>query len=137
MTHGIKKNEPDAKNVYADIIYLPYWRSSDRTSMTAYDRAAQFSPFAALTGYDEMIGEEAREVGDMVELGESEMELLNAKINLIADVLEDGYHPLLRFTYFISDKLKNGGSYVNITERVRRIDMIGRKIQLYKTVGIS
>jgi hypothetical protein len=137
MTHGIKKNEPDAKNVYADIIYLPHWRSSDRTPMTAYDRAAQFSPFAALTGYDEMICEEAREVGDMVELGESEMELLNAKLNLIADVLEDGYHPLLRFTYFISDKLKNGGSYVNITERVRRIDTIERKIQLYKTVGIS
>lgn len=137
MTRGIQRNEPNAKNVYADIIHLPHWQSPDRTPMTAYERAAQFSPFAALTGYDEMIGEEAREVGDMVELSESEMELLNTKLNLIADVLEEGHHPLLKFTYFISDKLKDGGSYVNMTERVRKIDVVGRKIQLYRTVGLS
>ena len=90
-----------------------------------------------MTGYDEMIDEEAREVDVQEELSDEEMEILDGKINRMADALEEGHHPLLKFTYFISDKLKEGGSYVNITERVRKIDVVGRKIQLYKTVGLS
>ena len=84
-----------------------------------------------------MVGEEAREVGSFQELTESEMEVLNQKISLIADVLEDGHHPVLKFTYFTSDIAKVGGSYVTMTERVRKIDAVGRKIQLFKTVGAS
>lgn len=84
-----------------------------------------------------MVGEEAREVGQMETLTESEMEVLNQKINLIADVLEDGHHPVLKFTYFIADIAKVGGSYVTMTERVRKIDVVGRKIHLFKTVGAS
>jgi len=137
MAKGIKSNEPDARVVYADIIRLPHWQSPTRTPMSAYERAAQFSSFNALAGYEDMVGEEAREVGSFQELTESEMEVLNKKINLIADVLEDGQHPVLKFTYFIADLAKVGGAYVTMTERVRKIDAIGRKIQLFKTVGAS
>ena len=84
-----------------------------------------------------MVGEEAREVGCVQQLSEAEMEILNQKINLIADVLEDGHHPVLKFTYFLHDLRKDGGSYVTLTERVRKIDAVGRKIQLYKKTGLS
>ena len=137
MTKGIKSNEPDARIVYADIIRLPHWQSPTRTPMSAYERAAQFSSFNALEGYEDMVGEEAREVGQMETLTETEMEILNQKINLISDVLEDGHHPILTFTYFLSDQKKAGGSYVTMTERVRKIDAVGRKIQLFRNVGAS
>ena len=137
MTKGIKSNEPDARIVYADIIRLPHWQSPTRTPMSAYERAAQFSSFNALEGYEDMVGEEARVVDTQEELTETEMEILNQKINLIADVIEDGHHPILTFTYFLNDSMKQGGSYVTITERVRKIDAVGKKIQLFRTVGAS
>ena len=84
-----------------------------------------------------MVYEEAREVGVQADLSETEMEVLNRKLSLIADVLENGPHPVLKFTYFIDDIAKTGGSYVCITERVRKVDNVSRKIQLYKTVGLS
>lgn len=137
MTQGIKKGEPNAREVYADIIVLPHWQSDKHEHMTALERAAQFSPFAALTGYEDMIDEEAREVGAFEELSETEMEILNAKINRISEALENGQHPVLKFTYFIADIAKTGGSYVSITERVRRVDTVGKKIQLFKKTGVS
>ena len=137
MAKGIKSNEPDAKVVYADIIRLPHWQSPTRTPMSAYERAAQFSSFNALAGYEDMVVEEAREVDTQKELTETEMEILNQKINLIADVIEDGHHPILTFTYFLNDSMKQGGSYVTMTERVRKIDAVGKKIQLFRTVGAS
>ena len=137
MTKGIKSNEPDARVVYADIIRLPHWQSPTRTPMSAYERAAQFSSFNALEGYEDMVGEEARVVDTQEELTETEMEILNQKINLIADVIEDGHHPILTFTYFLNDSMKQGGSYVTMTERVRKIDAVGKRIQLFRTVGTS
>ena len=136
-TKGIKSNEPDARIVYADIIRLPHWQSPTRAPMSAYERAAQFSSFNALEGYEDMVGEEARVVDTQEELTETEMEILNQKINLIADVIEDGHHPILTFTYFLNDSMKQGGSYVTMTERVRKIDAVGKKIQLFRTVGAS
>ena len=137
MAKGIKSNEPDARILYADIIRLPHWASPTRTPMSAYERAAQFSSFNALAGYEDMVGEEAREVGSFQELTESEMEVLNQKISLIADAIEEGHNPILTFTYFIADDCKIGGSYVKLTERVRRVDTVGRKIQLHMKVGVS
>ena len=137
MAKGIKSNEPDARVVYVDIIRLPHWQSPTRTPMSAYERAAQFSSFNALAGYEDMVGEEARIVDTQEELTETEMEILNQKINLIADVIEDGHHPILTFTYFLNDSMKQGGSYVIMTERVRKIDAVGKKIQLFRTVGAS
>ena len=137
MAKGIKSNEPDARVVYADIISLPHWQSPTRAPMLEYERAAQFSSFNALAGYEDMVVEEAREVDTQKELTETEMEILNQKINLIADVIEDGHHPILTFTYFLNDSMKQGGSYVTMTERVRKIDAVGKKIQLFRTVGAS
>ena len=137
MTQGIRDNEPNAKVLYADIIDLPHWQSDKHEHMTPLERAAQFSPFAALTGYEDMIDEEAREVGSMISLTETEMEVLNQKISLIADTIENGQHPVVCFTYFLPDVNKAGGSYVSITERVRRVDTIGKKIQLFKKTGVS
>ena len=62
---------------------------------------------------------------------------MNEKINMIADALAHGYNPILRFTYFLTDAYKEGGTYVNITERVRRIDTISRKVELFKKTGLS
>ena len=130
-----KNNDP--RIVYADIFNLPHWQSPNHSPMSAYERAAQFSSFNALEGYEDMVGEEARIVGEKEKLTETEMEILNQKINLIADVLEDGHHPILTFTYFLNDSMKQGGSYVTMTERVRKIDAVNKKIQLYKKTGVS
>ena len=108
-----------------------------RQPMSAYERAAIFSPFATLDGYEEMVDEEAREIGKQQTLSEAELEILNQKINLIYDMLEDGHHPILTFTYFICDCFKSGGSYVTITERVKKIDTVGRKIVLFRRTGTS
>ena len=137
MTKGLCKSEPDARVVYADIIDLPHFHVPGRPYMDSWSRAAQFSAFNALEGYEDMVNEEAREVGVQETMSESKLEVLNQKINLIYDVLEDGYHPVLKFTYFLDDLLKTGGSYVTMTERVRKIDAINRKIQLYRMTGKS
>ena len=60
MTKGISGQEPDPRIIYADIIDMPHWQSPTRPHMSLHDRAAQFAPFAALTGYHEMVGEEAK-----------------------------------------------------------------------------
>ena len=62
MTNGITNKEPDPEIVYADIFHHPHWQSPTRPHMSLYDRAAQFAPFAALTGYEDMVSEEARRV---------------------------------------------------------------------------
>ncbi|MBR6223323.1 MAG: hypothetical protein IKQ71_07780 [Lachnospiraceae bacterium] len=60
MTKGIRGNEPDPREVYKDIIDLPYKKSDKHQRMSLYDRAAQFAPFAALSGYEEMISDQAQ-----------------------------------------------------------------------------
>ena len=127
----------DARKVYADIFDMPHWSPQKHPRMSLYERTAIFSPFAALDGYEDMVGEEARFVEKQDVLTEVEMDNLNQKIAMIADALENGQHPLLTFTYFISDKLKQGGSYVKMTERVRKIDDVERKIVLERTEGKS
>ena len=130
MTKGIIEKEPDPRVVYADIIDRPHWQSPTRPHMSLYDRAAQFAPFAALTGYDDMIVEEARETDTRVDLEGWELEQLNQKLTLIADVLEDGNKPHLTFTVFVPDEKKAGGKYVEVTDTVKRIDATARKVVL-------
>ena len=76
----MKKN---ARENYGDIIDLPHYVDPDRPQMPRRNRAAQFSPFAALTGYEEMIAEAARETGERVELDESEKELLGRRLQCL------------------------------------------------------
>ena len=135
MTKGIAKNEPDSRVVYADIIDHPHWQSPTRPHMSLYDRAAQFSPFAALTGYDDMVNEEARTVVHKIELEESEMIRISRKLSLIKDTLMKGNVPHVAITYFIPDPLKSGGRYETEVVQIRKVDAVNKKVVLMKTEG--
>ncbi len=130
MTQGIKSNEPDARLVYADIIDLPHHQSSTHPHMSLYDRAAQFSSYKALSGYEDMVAEEARLTSSKPELEEYELELLNQKLNLIADVTEDGTHPTVTIRYYVPDEKKDGGAIVDVTDTVKRIESVSGQLVL-------
>ena len=125
---GLKMGEADARNVYADIIDHPHHQSPVRPHMSLYNRAAQFSAFDALSGFSDMVTEEARLTDTGVHLSEEALERLNQKLTLINDVIEDGYNPEIRIVYFEPDRLKDGGAYLEYTGTVKQIDLIGRKI---------
>ena len=110
---------------YDDIIDLPRPKSAHEP-MPMSDRAAQFSPFAALTGYEDAIDETARLTDARVELGESAVEELERKlIDLAARISE---RPEISVTYFVPDARKEGGAYVTRTGTLKRIDELGREL---------
>ena len=111
---------------YADIIDMPHPVSAVRPHMSNYDRAAQFSPFAALTGYEDCIREAARLTDRRITLDEDEIELLDARLRYIGENLDKTPEALI--TYFKPDKLKAGGEYVTVTVRVADLDPIERKL---------
>ena len=127
----------NTREIYSDIIDIPHWEPVKHERMSLYERAAQFSPFAALTGYDEMIDEEAREVDAQETLSDEDMEILDQQINRMAEMLENGETPEIIVTYFIPDERKSGGKYVTSMEMVRRIDMVDRCIEFCRKVGGS
>ncbi|MBQ7896272.1 MAG: hypothetical protein IJ364_06960 [Oscillospiraceae bacterium] len=103
---------------YDDIIYLAHPRSPDRPPMNALDRAAQFSPFAALTGYDAIIAENGRYTDTMAILDENVIDALNEKLlKLQAMTL-----PRVKITYFRPDTRKAGGAYIQLQGRLKKID---------------
>ena len=105
---------------YEDIIHLPHPVSARHAAMSKLDRAAQFAPFAALTGYDAELAETARLTTPRIELTESEEQLLNAVyLYLQAHISE---HPRVTITYFEPDGRKSGGAYITLTAPVKRID---------------
>ena len=116
------------QNPYADILTLPHHKASNRPQMSMHDRAAQFSPFAALTGFDDVIAETGRRTDQKIELSESQMTLLNQKLNLIDDAVQDGYHPMVTVVYFVPDAKKDGGSYQEYTGKMRQVDPVERKL---------
>lgn len=132
MAQGIQPGEkPNARNVYADIIDIPHWEPNRKhPRMSLHDRAAQFAPFAALVGYDEMVDEEARLTDRQIEPGEEQLNLLNQQLNVINDATAGGNRPTVTITYFIPDKQKAGGRYATSTARVKRIDTVNRKMIL-------
>ncbi len=130
MAKGITGKEPDPRIVYADIVDLPHHQSSKHPHMSLYDRAAQFSSYKALSGYEDMIGEEARQTDRKTDLEEPGLDVLNQKLNLINDMLDDGENPAITFTFFVADTKKEGGAYVTRTERVKRIDALEQVVIL-------
>lgn len=106
---------------YDDIIHLPRPVSGRRAPMTLLDRAAQFSPFAALTGYDAAIQETGRLTEGYITLTDSAMEALNERLQLIRETLAE--QPEVTVTYFKPDDRKCGGKYISVTGAVRKIDM--------------
>ncbi len=135
MAKGITGKEPDPREVYADIIDLPHWQSPTRLHMSLYDRAAQFASYKALSGYEDMVAEEARLTDSEAPLSENAMVLLNQKLNLISDVIEDGIHPELTFTVFVPDQKKSGGKYDNMIGTVKKVDTVYRRVILMETEG--
>ena len=118
---------PEQKNPYADILALPHHQAENRPHMSMHDRAAQFSPFAALTGFDGVITETGRMTDRKIELSESQKLLLDQKLTLIDEVLQDGYHPVA-VVYFVPDALKAGGSYQEFIGKVRQVEPVERKL---------
>lgn len=127
---------------YDDILNLPRPVSRRRSRMSDYDRAAQFSPFAALTGFDATIEEAGRLTDRRVELDEAEKELLNEKLQEILEVIHT--QPQVTVTHFVYDQRKAGGAYISTTGRVKKIDGFchailltdGRTIPISEIVGI-
>lgn len=111
---------------YDDIINLPHHVSSTRPHMPMSGRAAQFSPFAALSGYSAAVEETARLTSSRIELAEDARAMLEQKLRLLADAVPDD--SIVTITYFQPDTQKAGGAYVTAVGPVRKIDSIGRII---------
>lgn len=113
-------NTENVMHEYGDIINLPHQKSSVHPHMPVGDRAAQFAPFAALTGYGDVIKETARQTDRKQELSEDEKELLNYKLLLACDL--SGERQDITITYFVPDAVKEGGTYHNVSGKIRRVD---------------
>ena len=105
---------------YEDIVNMPHHVSKKYPQPTMADHAARFAPFAAITGYEEMVLEEARVTDDRIEMDESSKAALNEKLNMILEFIDE--QPEVKITYFEPDKKKAGGAYVTVTGTVKRID---------------
>lgn len=104
---------------YDDIIHLPHHVSKRHSQMSLYNRAAQFAPFAALTGYEEAIIETARLTAPKVDMMEDNQQLLDRKLALLSYSLRE--QPTVSITYFQPDKKKTGGQYLTITGVIKSI----------------
>lgn len=113
---------------YDDIIDLPHHVSETHPPMSRADRAAQFSPFAALTGYDAAVRETARVTERRIELDEGVKAELNARLNCILEHLSE--HPQVSITYFVPDEKKSGGAYRTVTGAVRKLDSFAKTLTL-------
>ena len=113
---------------YKDIINLPHHVSSKRPQMPMLDRAAQFSPFASLTGYDDAIHETGRLTDEKIDLSEEDKKTLDRKQQILSEKLSS--HPALTITYFVPDAKKSGGAYVTITGNLKKIDGFERRMLL-------
>ena len=113
---------------YEDIINLPHHISPTRQQMPMSDRAAQFSPFAALTGYDAAIKETGRLTDERIELDEEALTALDMKYQLLIDAFDDA--PEVTITYFQPDERKAGGKYITATSAVKKVDDFERRITM-------
>lgn len=121
-------------NPYDDIINLPHHTSTSRPRMSAHDRAAQFSPFAALTGYDSAITETARLTSTRLELDEYSKADLNEKLCIIQDQMDQQQE--VSITYFQADKMKSGGAYITAAGSVKKIEQYERTVVMQDATKI-
>ena len=108
------------KSDYSDIIHLPHHVSKTHPQMSMHDRAAQFSPFAALTGFDAALKETERITEKRIELDEYEKEKLNENLRLLLEKQES--RPEITVTFFVPDEKKDGGAYRTISGHIKRVD---------------
>jgi hypothetical protein len=105
---------------YEDIVNLPRPISKKHPQPTMSDRAARFAPFAAITDYEAMVLEEARETEERIVPDENALSLLNEKLNILQEFPDK--IPEIKVTYFVPDKKKSGGAYVTVKGSVKKID---------------
>lgn len=108
---------------YDDIIHLPHHVSPTHPQMPVPDRAAQFAPFAALTGHEVAIRETARLTDEKITLDENAKALLDEKLRMVQELQET--QPAISVTYFQPDGKKSGGQYITITGTVKKADGYG------------
>ena len=111
---------------YEDILYLEPPVSKIHRKMSISERAAQFMPFAALTGYEDLIRESSRMTQRRIELSETEIEELTHKLEFLH--VHEKEKPLIKVMYFLQDLKKNGGSYQTVEKQLHRIDDIEKKV---------
>lgn len=107
-------------NNYDDIINLPHYEPKYHKRMSAIQRASQFAPFSALTGYDDEVKETARLTNEKIILSEDSMNEISDNIIHINNIIKT--KPLVSVTYFVKDTKKQGGKYLTITKNIKRID---------------
>ena len=120
---------------YDDIKHLTRPQYDDLHPMSMHDRAAQFSPFAALVGYDDAVAETARLTDSRAELTEDEISELNANLNRLLDSLDE--QPQISVTYFVPDEKKSGGRYVEKLGVVRIYDSYSQELVFTDGVRIA
>ena len=120
---------------YDEIMGLPHHVSKTRPQMPMTDRAAQFAPFAALTGYDSAIKETGRLTDEKIELDEEALTALNLRYQLLIDALDEELE--VEITYFKPDERKAGGEYVAVIGAVKKVDDFERLITMQDGMKIS
>lgn len=123
-----------SSNKYDHIINLPHYISEKRPRMPMTDRAAQFAPFAALTGYDDAVKETGRLTDDATELPEYVKANINDKLRIIIEFIEDP--PEVSITYFVPDSKKSGGAYTTVTGTVKSVNDYERIVILTDKTAI-
>lgn len=116
----------ESKDMYEDIINLPHHVSERHPQMPMAERAAQFSPFAALTGFGAVIRETERQTDQMREMTENEREELDYKLGILCNF--PGEKPCVAITYFVPDEKKEGGAYRTVRGQLKKIDSYKREI---------
>lgn len=127
MTNNNKNNENDPHR-YDDIMDLPHPASRTHPRMSIRNRAAQFAPFAALTGYEAAIRETARITDEKIELDENQREILDEKLLILKEHLKES--PEVTITRFKPDERKEGGAYVTESGIIKKIDFYTHAIIL-------
>ena len=120
---------------YDDIIHLPRHVSKRHPQMSLYNRAAQFAPFSALTGYGAAIAETARQTSPKIEMMEDDRQFMDRKLSILTTCLEE--EPTITITYFQPDGRKDGGQYLTITGVVKAIRTNERIIMMKDRKKIS
>jgi hypothetical protein len=128
------RDESSDVNSYDDIINLPHHVSKYHPPMSRLDRAAQFSSFTALTGFDNSIKETARLTNRKIALDETTKTILDEKLNILHEQLSS--HPKIEITYFQPDKKKSGGEYVTVIGIVKKIDRYKRIVIMQDEIRI-
>ncbi len=120
---------------YNDIINLPHHISTKRPRMKMIDRAAQFSPFAALTGHDSAVEETARLTEKFRALDEYEKSVINEKLRFLSDLISQ--HPAVEIVYFEPDSRKDGGKYITVSGEIKKLDEVDKCIVMTDGQRIS